>query len=124
MPAALTARLGLMCMVAALLLGLAPGAPAADLQFKPIRRGADRASPARLSLGARLRLEQSLVSWRQDARQPPQQRSIPKRIFITVPSKARLSRLAQVGDWHGCFGARALAQSYTLGSAAGLFVYL
>ncbi len=96
MHAALAVRLGLACVVAACLLALAPSAQAAVPEIRPGGRVLDRPSRARLSPGARLRLEQSLLAWRQHARPPPQQRSIPKRIFITVASKAQLSRLAKV----------------------------
>lgn len=43
-------------------------------------------------------LARSLVDWHRLARAQPQQQSIPRRIFITVPTKARLSRLAQARD--------------------------
>ncbi len=97
MHAALAVRLGLACVVVACLLALAPSAQTAVPDTRPGGRVLDRPSRARLGSDARLRLEQSLVGWRQHARPPPQQRSIPKRIFITVASKAQLSRLAKVG---------------------------
>lgn len=47
-------------------------------------------------VSSRLRAELAFVDWRRYAKAPPQQSSIPKRLFITVPNKSRVSSVAQV----------------------------
>ena len=77
-------------LLAVQVLAVSQGAQISAVQAS-LRRQPAQAARAHTRRG----LARSLVDWRRLARLQPQQQSIPRSIFITVPDKARLSRLAQ-----------------------------
>ena len=88
-------RAGSLCLYAALvILALQVLMPTQGRQTPAIQARLRR-HPTPAARGTPLGSAHSLVDWRRLARSQPQQQSIPRQIFITVPDKARVSRLAQ-----------------------------